>query len=107
MSRCPECVECEADHCFNSAYCLADPRGSTRPCPHDRVLCGEHLDECPECVAEMEAVLAGDLLPPARTLADVLAEQRAHLDARAAASGFDPITNRPRTPNTGGGNSYG
>lgn len=114
MSRCAECVECWSDHCFNSAYCLADPVGSTRPCPHDLPLCEAHLDECPDCVRYMEENLAaafdharGDLLPPARILADLLAEQAAWLAARKAATGYDPATGTYTRPNTNGGPSYG
>lgn len=53
-SGCEDCVRCEA--CQAIAYCLSEP--GTRPCPHDRVLCGDCLEECRDCA---DAMLAASL----------------------------------------------
>ena len=48
-SRCEDCQRCEA--CGAVAFCLSQP--GTRPCPHDRALCGDCLEDCPECAEAM------------------------------------------------------
>lgn len=48
-SGCEDCQRCEA--CSDIAFCLSQP--GTRPCPHDRALCGDCLEECPACCDAM------------------------------------------------------
>lgn len=63
--RCEDCVRCES--CDETAYCLSEP--GTRPCPHDRTLCGECVLDpdhgCPRCRLDAEAAMfAADTYSP-------------------------------------------
>lgn len=63
-SGCEDCVRCTV--CGEVAYCLSEP--GTRPCAHDKVLCGEcNLEGCQDCrlEAEREMYEAGEYKPEA------------------------------------------
>jgi hypothetical protein len=79
---------CENEACGKPVHLLHDP------------MCGHGHTACPECGHEAvcDQCAAGDLLPPARTLADIRAEQEAHLARRKAESGYDPVTLRRDYP---------
>lgn len=84
-------VRCEV--CQEIAYDLDDP--GKRPCPHDRVLCGEPdcLATCPECRALMDADGYDPELDP---LFDHTARPRDPGKEWAESSGFDATSNSYR-----------
>ena len=98
MSRCPECVPCEADDCDAIAYCLSQPT-AVYPCPHGRVLCDEHnLRDCQDCRLDAEAHMyrSGEWSPAADPFYRPEAEATGAAYWDRTGSTFDPITNSYR-----------